>query len=64
METGANRTLSCTLGVMFSLGILAAPAAADRIWWDGSRDDGAGPPGKLLSDNEGYWGDCVLTGVE
>lgn len=39
-------------------------ARADRIWWEGTRDAENGPPGKLLSDNEGYWGECVLTGVE
>jgi len=37
---------------------------ADRIWWDGSTDSGNAPPGKLLSDNDGYWGESVLTGVE
>lgn len=41
------------------------PAArADRIWWDGSRDAENAPPGKLLSDNEGYWGERIVTGVE
>jgi hypothetical protein len=40
-----------------------APCHADLIWFDGSESEG-GPPGKLLSDNEGYWGDSVLTGVE
>lgn len=50
--------LLCTL-------VLAAavPARADRIWWDGSRDSENAPPGKLLSDNDGYWGERVLTGV-
>ena len=37
---------------------------AGRIWFDGSKDDGNAPPGKLLSDNPGYWGDGVLTGVD
>ena len=40
------------------------PARADRIWWDGSRDKENAPPGKLLSDNAGWWGESVLTGVE
>jgi hypothetical protein len=47
------------LGVLAGLG----PAGAERIWWDGSTDAENAPPGKLLSDNEGYWGECVLTGV-
>ena len=37
---------------------------AGRIWWDGSVDEEDGPPGKLLSDNDGYWGESILTGVE
>jgi len=52
--------------VLIALGLLALACAAkaELIWWDGSRDPAEGPPGKLLSDNEGYFGDCVLTGVE
>ncbi len=41
-----------------------SPAHAERIWWDGSRDTENSAPGKLLSDNEGYWGQSVLTSVE
>lgn len=52
--------LLLALGALF-LGTLACQA--DLLWFDGSRSAG-GPPGKLLSDNDGYWGDCVLTGVE
>lgn len=44
--------------------LLATPVWADLVWWDGQRTAGSEPPGKLLSDNEGYWGECVLTGVE
>ena len=44
--------------------LLAFQASADLIWWDGTRDQATAPPGKLLSDNPGYWGECVLTGVE
>lgn len=48
-----------------SCGILiSAASGADLIWWDGTRDTSGTPPGKLLSDNLGYWGDCVLTGME
>lgn len=43
---------------------LAATAAFGLEWCDGTRDGATAPPGKLLSDNDGYWGDVVLTGVE
>lgn len=43
---------------------LCGVVSAGRIWWDGSRDDAEAPPGKLLSDNDGYWGECLLTGVQ
>lgn len=37
-------------------------ASAEIVWFDGSRS--AEPPaGKLLSDNAGYWGDSIFTGV-
>lgn len=44
----------------------AAPLAAEQerqevIWFDGSR--GLEPEGRLLSDNEFYWGEVVRTGV-
>jgi hypothetical protein len=53
------------LAALIALFVCAPPTAyADLIWWDGSRDSAVGPPGKLLSDNEGYWGECVLTGVD
>jgi hypothetical protein len=34
------------------------------VWATGDRDDSGPPQGKLLSDNGGYWGEGVLTGVE
>lgn len=37
--------------------------AVERIWFDGSRDASPTQPRKLLSDNAGYWGECVRTGV-
>lgn len=45
---------------------LAIPVSsrADRLWWDGTRDRENAPPGKLLSDNAGWWGESVITGVE
>jgi hypothetical protein len=49
---------------LLPLVILAAESADTPavIWYDGSRSPV--PPGSLLSDNEGYWGDGILTGVE
>ncbi|OQC12740.1 MAG: hypothetical protein BWX73_02716 [Lentisphaerae bacterium ADurb.Bin082] len=38
---------------------------AQPIQWSHGVWDQDGPPtGKLLSENNGYWGDCALTGVE
>ena len=48
--------------MLFGIGNRAA--RAERIWWDGSRDNETTPPGKLLSDNPGYWGETVFTGVD
>lgn len=49
--------------VAFALFALALPGRGDIIWFDGSKSPDP-PPGKLLSDNDGYWGDRILTGVE
>ena len=56
---------------MFSrFSLLAAVAlsvgevCAEPICWnDGTWDDSGAPNGVLLSDNEGWWGRCVFTGV-
>ena len=53
----ALSALSTVLGAM-----VASAAPDDVIWFDDARS--SPPPGKLLSDNDGYWGDCVLTGVQ
>lgn len=51
-------------GALSLLLFTISSVSADRIvWFDGSLDQN-GPPGKLLTDNEGYWGECVLTGVD
>lgn len=55
------KTTCISLG---SLLFLSSHANARLRWFDGSGDDATQPPGKLLSDNEDYYGDCVLTGVE
>lgn len=51
-----------TVRLLAVAAVLLSAARADIVWFDGTRSAG-GPPGKLLSDNDGYWGDCVLTGV-
>ncbi|HXI16658.1 MAG TPA: hypothetical protein VNM48_09815 [Chloroflexota bacterium] len=58
-KTFALRSLALALACCSA----SSAARAERIWWDGSRDAENAPPGKLLSDNAGYWGDSVLTGV-
>jgi len=52
--------LAILLVVALQAGELPVPPEA--IWYDGSRSPA--PAGKLLSDNDGYWGDSVLTGVD
>ena len=55
------------LSATFLIGVLIVflPAVWGQLqWWDGSIDPANEPPGKLLSENAGYWGDQVLTGVE
>lgn len=46
------------------LALCLSTAACALQWWDGSSDSATAPPGKLLSDNDGYWGEVVLTGVD
>jgi len=59
----AAHLAACALVAALSL-LLVGPARSDLVWWDGSREPASGPPGKLLTDNAGYWGDAVLTGVD
>ncbi|MDY0177183.1 MAG: hypothetical protein RBT25_09865 [Lentisphaeria bacterium] len=49
-----------TLGILF----LTTLVQAQLIWFDGSVDENSEPPGKLLSDNEDYFGETVFTGVD
>ena len=51
----ATLTVCCVI-------VVGPPVSAELIWWDGTRTPGDTPPGKLLSDNEDYWGEVVLTG--
>jgi hypothetical protein len=66
-----SKTLACvTKPLLASVAVALAvcgtmpTARAELIWWDGTRDTATAPLGKLLSDNEGYWGEVVLTGVD
>ena len=51
--------------IAFLAAALASCAVhAEPICWnDGSWDVSGAPKGVLLSDNEGWWGRCVFTGV-
>ncbi|MCC6446865.1 MAG: DUF4091 domain-containing protein [Armatimonadetes bacterium] len=60
MSNSTRLLLAILCMVCFS----SSSSRAGRLWWDGSRDAEKAAPGKLLSDNEGYWGECVLTGVD
>ena len=49
---------------MISCLLLSAVLSAEPIvWMDGSIDHSGAPEGKLLTDNDGWWGDRVWTGV-
>ena len=56
------RTLMVFL-VFCAVATLGTALQARLLWWDGSITQESSAPGKLLSDNEDYWGDVVLTGV-
>lgn len=51
------------LAITGSLSVSGGAVCEGIVWSTGERDTSA-PQGKLLSDNPGYWGECVLTGVE
>lgn len=53
------------LAVLLPVCSVAQLIAAEPILWaHGEWDNSGAPCGKLLSDNYGYWGEAVLTGVE
>jgi hypothetical protein len=76
MTTRVRRTIRNTVRALLTIGALAQtgqmeqlPLAAESSpepvsWVTGVIDDSGPPEGVLLSENEGYWGDCVLTGVD
>ena len=51
------------LAVVTTLAILCATAAEPIRWFNGQWDDTGAPQGKLLTDNVGWWGERVWTGV-
>jgi hypothetical protein len=51
------------IALLFAI-LLAQSAAHALVWLDGTKTAETAAPGKLLSDNGSYWGDCVLTGME
>ena len=53
-----------TLLALFLFTVTSAACAAEPIHWsDGSWDETGAPDGALLSDNPGWWGRSVFTGV-
>lgn len=50
-----------TMAPMLALSLNAANQSI--LWNDGAWDAGGAPKGKLLSDNPGWWGERVYTGV-
>ena len=57
--------MSAVLSIcLFAAALAACAVHAEPICWnDGSWDVSGAPKGVLLSDNEGWWGRCVFTGV-
>lgn len=65
MTHNRAKTIVMAALLVMAVHLMAGPAHAERIWWDGTREDADAPlPGKLLTENPGYWGPQVLTGVE
>ena len=59
-----NLSYSRALAAFFIICVtLCTISQGKLLWWDGSTTPETSAPGKLLSDNEDYWGDVVLTGV-
>lgn len=49
--------------VAIALSAVVAVAAEPILWYDGAWDEAGAPAGKLLTDNPGWWGARVYTGV-
>lgn len=65
MNGKGNEMVPVRFVAILALLLLAPPAwgrAEEVLWYDGTSSPP--PPGRLLSDNDGYWGDSVRTGVE
>lgn len=52
-----------SLCILFALAALCAAANEPIRWCNGDWDETGAPKGKLLSDNPGWWGERVWTGV-
>lgn len=59
--TFAQQWIGVILAVGLGTCLVSAQTPEPVVWWDGST--ASAPRGKLLSDNAGYWGDHLLTGV-
>lgn len=59
-----NRIIPASFLCLLLVELVVSQCGAELVWWDGTREPGSTPPGKLLSDNIGYYGECVLSGVE
>ena len=50
--------------IFFAAVLAALSATSEPVCWNGGEWDFSGAPkGKLLTDNDGWWGRCVYTGV-
>ena len=62
------KTVQILAFVVASLAMLSSAYAASSAesirWFDGAWDEAGAPKGKLLSDNPGWWGERVWTGVD
>lgn len=54
------RGVACAIAVLL---VEVCLGQGGIIWFDGSKSEQP-PAGKLLSDNDGYWGERILTGVD
>ncbi len=65
MTSRVLRTLViASLVAVVTLCFGAAGWCEEIVWATGDRDRSGPPKGKLLSENSGYWGECVSTGVD
>lgn len=56
--------VAAVMGLLAAVFVIGSGVHADMIWFDGSREAGNTPPGKLLTENLNYYGESVFTGVD